>query len=105
MAEGRSPRAAGRRSRRSTEPKTRILGLPDRWFWAIGYAAFCVMVEWFLNLGGFAYDVWGDTVNTAARMESHGVAGRVQVTAAVKALLGGAFHLEPRGPIDVKGLR
>jgi hypothetical protein len=38
------------------DPRTRILGLPDRWFWAIGYAAFCVLVEWFLNVGGLL--VW-----------------------------------------------
>ncbi len=35
---------------------SRILGLPDRWFWAIAYSAFCVMVEWWLNLGGLL--VW-----------------------------------------------
>ena len=35
---------------------TRILGLPDRWFWAIGYAAFCVFVECLLNMGGLL--VW-----------------------------------------------
>ena len=50
----------------------------------------------------FIYDVWGDTVNVASRMESHGVPGRVQVTVAVKERLG-ALPLEPRGLIDVKG--
>jgi class 3 adenylate cyclase len=50
-----------------------------------------------------AYDVWGDTVNTAARMESHGEPGRVQVTAAVVARLAGRFECVPRGTIDVKG--
>jgi hypothetical protein len=34
------------------EPGARILGVPDRWFWAIGYSAFCVFVETFLNRGG-----------------------------------------------------
>jgi class 3 adenylate cyclase len=51
----------------------------------------------------FIYDVWGDTVNTASRMESHGVPGEVHVTEATKQALGGAFDFEARGPIDVKG--
>ncbi len=51
----------------------------------------------------FIYDVWGDTVNLASRMESLGVPGRVQVTHAVKERLEGSFVLEARGLIDVKG--
>jgi guanylate cyclase len=51
----------------------------------------------------FIYDLWGDTVNTASRMESHGVPGRVQVTARTASRLEGSFELEPRGEIDVKG--
>lgn len=51
----------------------------------------------------FAYDLWGDTVNTAARMESHGEPGEVHVTDAVKHALEGRFDFEPRGVIDVKG--
>jgi len=51
----------------------------------------------------FAYDVWGDTVNVASRMESHGVPGRVQVSAATAELIGGALRVEPRGTIEVKG--
>jgi class 3 adenylate cyclase len=51
----------------------------------------------------FIYDLWGDTVNTASRMESHGVAGRVHLTEATAALLGDAFTIEPRGTVDVKG--
>ena len=51
----------------------------------------------------FIYDVWGDTVNLASRMESLGVPGRVQVSGAVMERLRGAFVLEPRGLIDVKG--
>ncbi|MCE8556478.1 hypothetical protein KBY29_19375 [Ruegeria pomeroyi] len=50
------------------------------------------------------YDVWGDTVNTASRMESHGAAGRIQVTAAAKAELEGNYTLEPRGTVVVKGM-
>jgi class 3 adenylate cyclase len=51
----------------------------------------------------FIYDLWGDTVNLASRMESLGVPGRVQVTGAVMERLQGTFELEPRGLIDVKG--
>jgi class 3 adenylate cyclase len=51
----------------------------------------------------FLYDLWGDTVNTAARMESHGVPGRIQVTEATRALLGNRYLLEERGVVDVKG--
>ncbi|MGE5226454.1 MAG: adenylate/guanylate cyclase domain-containing protein [Planctomycetaceae bacterium] len=51
----------------------------------------------------FIYDLWGDTVNTASRMESHGVPGRIQVSARTAEALGSAFALEPRGTIDVKG--
>jgi class 3 adenylate cyclase len=51
----------------------------------------------------FIYDLWGDTVNTASRMESHGVPGRVQVTERVARLLGGRYPIRPRGVIDVKG--
>ncbi len=51
----------------------------------------------------FGYDVWGDTVNTASRMESHGVEGRVQVSAETRARLGGRVPLQERGFVDVKG--
>ena len=51
----------------------------------------------------FIYDIWGDTVNLASRMESLGVPGRVQVTHAVKERLDATFNLEARGLIEVKG--
>jgi adenylate cyclase len=51
----------------------------------------------------FIYDLWGDTVNTAARMESHSETGRIQVSAATAALIGGKIEIEERGLIDVKG--
>lgn len=51
----------------------------------------------------FHYDVWGDTVNIASRMESHSVAGRAQITQATYDLLGPGFEYEPRGHIDIKG--
>ena len=51
----------------------------------------------------FLYDLWGDVVNTASRMESHGVAGRIQVTDSTRQRLSEPFTLEERGVIDVKG--
>jgi class 3 adenylate cyclase len=51
----------------------------------------------------FVYDVWGDTVNTASRMESHSLPGRIQVSSATRAALGDRFTLERRGVIEVKG--
>ena len=51
----------------------------------------------------FIYDVWGDTVNMASRMESLGVPGRVQVTDVMADRLRGSFDVEARGLIDVKG--
>ena len=53
----------------------------------------------------FIYDLWGDAVNIASRMESHGVAGRVQVTEATRRRLGQPFLFEERGVIDIKGMR
>ena len=51
----------------------------------------------------FLYDLWGDTVNTASRMESHGVSGRIQLTDATRQRLSDPFMLEKRGAIEVKG--
>jgi class 3 adenylate cyclase len=51
----------------------------------------------------FIYDLWGDTVNTASRMESTGVSGQIQVTQAVFDRLRGAYALEARGEIEIKG--
>lgn len=51
----------------------------------------------------FVYDLYGDTVNTASRMESFGIPGEIQVSEATYLLLQDAYVLEPRGSIDVKG--
>ncbi len=56
-----------------------------------------------IGLKKFIYDVWGDTVNMASRMESTGVPGRLQVTAETRERLGEAFELERRGIVEVKG--
>lgn len=50
------------------------------------------------------YDVWGDTVNTASRMESHGEPGKIQLTVATRAILKGTFAFTPRGPVAIKGV-
>ena len=51
----------------------------------------------------FSYDIWGDTINTASRMESHGVPGRIQVTQRVHDKLRDQYEFEQRGVISVKG--
>jgi class 3 adenylate cyclase len=51
----------------------------------------------------FAYDLWGDTVNVASRMESHGVPDEIQISAETRALLSGAYRVEERGAIEIKG--
>jgi adenylate cyclase len=51
----------------------------------------------------FSYDLWGDTVNTASRMESDGVVGHIQVTARTFQCLRDGYRFQRRGPIPVKG--
>jgi adenylate cyclase len=51
----------------------------------------------------FLYDLWGDTVNMASRMESHGTAGDIQITRSTWELVRGEFECRPRGLVDVKG--
>jgi guanylate cyclase len=51
----------------------------------------------------FQYDVWGDVVNTASRMESSGIPGEIQIAKGAYELLRGDFDCEPRGKIEIKG--
>jgi class 3 adenylate cyclase len=51
----------------------------------------------------FTYDLWGDTVNVASRMESHGVAGCIQVTATTYERLKDKYVFEERGLTSIKG--
>ena len=51
----------------------------------------------------FIYDLWGNAVNTASRMESHGVPGRIQVSFYTYELLRDKYEFEERGSIDIKG--
>ena len=56
-----------------------------------------------IGLKRFLYDVWGDAVNTASRMESLGEPGKIHVSEDVFQSLGNTFRFEPRGEIEVKG--
>jgi class 3 adenylate cyclase len=56
-----------------------------------------------IGIKKFSYDLWGDTVNTASRMESHGIPGYIQVTAVTYELLKDLYWFEERGPIPIKG--
>ena len=51
----------------------------------------------------FAFDLWGDTVNTASRMESHGQPGKIQISESTYSLIAQQFITEKRGEIEVKG--
>ena len=51
----------------------------------------------------FIYDLWGDMVNVAARMESHGLDGAIQVSQSTYELLRGRYLFEGRGAIPIKG--
>jgi PAS domain S-box-containing protein len=51
----------------------------------------------------FSYDIWGDTVNVASRMESAGLPNHIQITERLRDRLVGQYHLEPRGMVAVKG--
>lgn len=51
----------------------------------------------------FSYDLWGDAVNTASRMESHGVGGTIQISPTTYELIKDEFLCEPRGTINIKG--
>ena len=53
--------------------------------------------------GEVLYDIWGDAVNTASHMESHGVPGKIQLTRATYELIKGDFECSPRGVVEVKG--
>ena len=57
-----------------------------------------------IGIRKFTYDLWGDTVNVASRMESTGQPGKVHISSATAELLKGHFELSPRGMIEVKSL-
>jgi class 3 adenylate cyclase len=51
----------------------------------------------------FQYDIWGDTVNVASRLESHGEPGRIQISGNTRELVKERFLTTQRGPVDIKG--
>jgi class 3 adenylate cyclase len=51
----------------------------------------------------YSYDLWGDVVNTASRLEGSGLPGRIQVTDVVRSRLSEEFQFESRGPVELKG--
>jgi adenylate cyclase len=56
-----------------------------------------------IGIKKFVYDVWGDTVNTASRMESSGLPGRIQLSPQAVALLDDDFVIQERGSVELKG--
>jgi adenylate cyclase len=56
-----------------------------------------------IGIKKFFYDVWGDTVNTASRMESSGMPGRIQISKQTAEVLNGEFIVEERGQVELKG--
>ncbi|MCT7962158.1 HAMP domain-containing protein [Laspinema sp. D1] len=56
-----------------------------------------------IGIKKFIYDLWGDTVNTASRMESHGIPGQIQVSRATYDCLKNQYRFEERGAIEIKG--
>jgi class 3 adenylate cyclase len=56
-----------------------------------------------IGIKKFSYDLWGDTVNIASRMESHGIAGQIQVSDVTYKLLREQYLFKERGVIQVKG--
>jgi class 3 adenylate cyclase len=62
------------------------------------------LVAGVIGIRKFTYDLWGDTVNVASRMESTGQPGKIHISSATAELLKGHFELSPRGMIEVKSL-
>ncbi|MGB0582559.1 MAG: adenylate/guanylate cyclase domain-containing protein [Limisphaerales bacterium] len=61
------------------------------------------VVAGIIGIDKISYDLWGDTVNLASRMESHGEAGRIQVCSRTRELLVDHFILDDRGSVSIKG--
>ena len=61
------------------------------------------MVAGIVGVKKFAYDIWGDTVNTAARMQQSSEAGKINLSEATYELVKDKFRCEYRGELEVKG--
>jgi adenylate cyclase len=83
--------------------KAASLGIDEELQLRIGIHTGGPIVAGVLGTHKIAYDVWGDAVNIAKRMETYGLPGRVHVSAAARQALGNSFRFESRGPLDVKG--
>jgi len=77
--------------------------LPEKLRLRIGIATGPV-VAGVIGQNKFIYDLWGDTVNTASRMESSGVAGEIHITEFTKIALGDSIPCIDRGEIEIKGI-
>jgi class 3 adenylate cyclase len=56
-----------------------------------------------IGMNKFIYDVWGDTVNVASRLETCSLPGRIQVSAEVRGALEHCYKFEPRGVVNIRG--
>jgi adenylate cyclase len=110
MAAAGVPVAAGDHATRAAHLSLDMVDALDRFNERSGHAlqvrigiATGAVVAGVIGKRQYLYDVWGDAVNVASRMESHGVAGRVQVSESTRELLGKPFLLEERGTLEVEG--
>jgi adenylate cyclase len=72
--------------------------------WQIRIGLHCgPLVAGVIGTSKFVYDLWGDAVNVASRLETTAPPGRIQVSGEVAEALADAFELEPRGTIELKG--
>jgi adenylate cyclase len=74
----------------------------DPWQVRIGIHTGAV-VAGVIGTSKFVYDLWGDAVNTASRLETTAPVGRIQVSATVARVLGDVYELESRGAVELKG--
>jgi adenylate cyclase len=110
MAAAGVPGRSGDHAVRAVHLSLDLIDALDRFNERSGYAlqvrigiATGAVVAGVIGRSMYLYDVWGDAVNIASRMESHGVAGRVQVSESTRRRLGEAFVLEERGALEVEG--